>query len=113
MSVKIYVGDAQECLKKLPDNSIDCCVTSPPYWGLRDYGVKGQLGLERTPEEHIAALAKVFREVHRVLKPEGTLWVNYGDTYASGINGRAAVVAAKGLFLAAGCRFVKGKSWDL
>ena len=90
MSVKIYVGDAQECLKKLPDNSIDCCVTSPPYWGLRDYGVKGQLGLERTPEEHIAALAKVFREVHRVLKPEGTLWVNYGDTYASGINGRAA-----------------------
>ena len=90
MSVKIYVGDAQECLKKLPDNSIDCCITSPPYWGLRDYGVGGQLGLEKTPEEHIAALVKVFREVHRVLKPEGTLWVNYGDTYASGINGRAA-----------------------
>lgn len=90
MSVKIYVGDALECLKKLPDNSVDCCITSPPYWGLRDYGVGGQLGLEKTPEEHIAALVKVFREVHRVLKPEGTLWVNYGDTYASNVNGRAA-----------------------
>lgn len=90
MSVKIYVGDALECLKKLPDNSVDCCITSPPYWGLRDYGVGGQLGLEKTPEEHIAALVKVFREVHRVLKPEGTLWVNYGDTYAPNVNGRAA-----------------------
>lgn len=90
MSVKIYVGDALECLKKLPDNSVDCCITSPPYWGLRDYGVAGQLGLEKTPEEHIAALVKVFREVHRVLKSEGTLWVNYGDTYASNVNGRAA-----------------------
>lgn len=90
MSVKIYVGDALECLKKLPDNSVDCCITSPPYWGLRDYGVAGQLGLEKTPEKHIAVLVKVFREVHRVLKPEGTLWVNYGDTYASNVNGRAA-----------------------
>ena len=89
MSVRIYVGDALECLKKLPDNSVDCCITSPPYWGLRDYGVAGQLGLEKTPEEHIAALVKVFREVHRVLKSEGTLWVNYGDTYASNVNGRA------------------------
>lgn len=90
MSVKIYIGDALECLKKLPDNSVDCCVTSPPYWGLRDYGVTGQLGLEKTPEEHVAALIKVFCEVYRVLKPEGTLWVNYGDTYASSVNGRAA-----------------------
>lgn len=90
MSVKIYIGDALQRLKELPDNSVDCCVTSPPYWGLRDYGVKGQLGLERTPEEHIAALVKVFREVYRVLKPEGTLWVNYGDTYATHISGRPA-----------------------
>ena len=90
MSVKIYVGDALQRLKELSDNSVDCCITSPPYWGLRNYGVFGQLGLEKTPEEHIAALVKVFREVHRVLKPEGTLWVNYGDTYASSVNGRAA-----------------------
>lgn len=91
MSVKIYVDDALERLKKLPANSVDCCVTSPPYWGLRDYGVVGQLGLEPTPEKHIAALVKVFGEVKRVLKPDGTLWVNYGDTYASGVNGRPAV----------------------
>ncbi len=90
MNVKIYIGDALQRLKALPDNSVDCCITSPPYWGLRDYGVVGQLGLEKTPEEHIAALVKVFREVHRVLKPQGTLWVNYGDTYASSVNGRAA-----------------------
>ena len=90
MSCKIYVDDALARLKKLPDSSVDCVVTSPPYWGLRDYGVAGQLGLEATPEVHIAALVKVFSEVKRVLKPEGTLWVNYGDTYASSVNGRPA-----------------------
>jgi len=88
MSVKIYVDDALMRLRKLPDNSVDCVITSPPYWRLRDYGVAGQLGLEPTPEKHITALVKVFREVKRVLKPEGTLWVNYGDTYASNVNGR-------------------------
>lgn len=90
MSVKILIGDVMERIKELPDNSIDCCVTSPPYWGLRDYGVDGQIGVEPTPELHIKALVEVFAEVHRVLKPEGTLWLNYGDMYACAPNGRAA-----------------------
>ena len=90
MSVKIYVDDALARLRQLPDSSVNCVITSPPYWGLRDYGIAGQLGLEATPEKHIAALVKVFREVKRVLKPDGTLWVNYGDTYASSVNGRPA-----------------------
>lgn len=90
MSVKIYVDDALARLRQLPDSSVNCVITSPPYWGLRDYGIAGQLGLEATPEKHIAALIKVFREVKRVLKPDGTLWVNYGDTYASSVNGRPA-----------------------
>jgi DNA modification methylase len=66
----------------LPDNSIDCCVTSPPYWGLRDYGNSDQIGLEKTPEEFVEKMVNVFNEVHRVLKPEGTIWVNLGDSYA-------------------------------
>jgi len=82
-SNKIIQGDALEVLKTLPDESIDCCVTSPPYWGLRDYGVEGQLGLEKTPEEYVAKMVEVFREVKRVLKKEGTLWLNLGDSYAN------------------------------
>ena len=78
---KIYQGDCLEILKQLPDESIDCCVTSPPYYGLRDYGVDGQIGLEETPEEYIKKLTEVFHEVKRVLKNDGTLWVNIGDSY--------------------------------
>jgi DNA modification methylase len=77
----IYLGDAKEVLSTLPDNSIDCCVTSPPYFGLRDYGVAGQIGLEDTPEAFIDRLVGVFREVRRVLKPDGTLWCVIGDSY--------------------------------
>ena len=72
-----------EGLTSLPDNSIDCCVTSPPYWGLRDYGADEQIGLEETPELFIQKLVDVFSQVYRVLKPEGTLWLNIGDSYAS------------------------------
>ena len=79
---KIYNMDCLEGLKLLDDNSIDCCVTSPPYYGLRDYGVDGQIGLENTLEEYIKNLVIVFREVKRVLKDEGTLWLNLGDSYA-------------------------------
>lgn len=66
----------------LRDESIQCCVTSPPYWGLRDYGTPGQLGLEKTPEEYVAGMVAVFREVRRVLKDDGVLWLNLGDSYA-------------------------------
>ena len=80
----ILLGDCLASLQTLPDGSIDCCVTSPPYWGLRDYGVDGQLGLEKTPEEYVANMVAVFREVRRVLKEDGTLWLNLGDSYATG-----------------------------
>ena len=79
---KIYQGDSLGVLKTLEENTIDCCVTSPPYYALRDYGVDGQIGLEETPEKYIERLTEVFKEVHRVLKPNGTMWLNIGDSYA-------------------------------
>jgi len=82
MAWQLYQGDALETLKQMEDESINCCVTSPPYWGLRDYGVEGQLGLESTPEEYVENMVKVFREVKRVLRDDGTLWLNLGDSYA-------------------------------
>lgn len=81
---QIIQGDALEVLREMPDQSAHCCITSPPYWGLRDYGVDGQLGLEKTPEEYVAKLVEVFREVWRVLRDDGTLWLVLGDSYASG-----------------------------
>lgn len=83
MSVEILKGDAFETLKTLSDKSIQCCVTSPPYYGLRDYGVEGQIGLEPTPEEYVAKMVSVFREMKRVLKDDGTFWLNIGDSYAT------------------------------
>ncbi len=80
---KVHCGDCLSLMKDIPDESINCCVTSPPYWGLRDYGVDGQLGLEKTPEEYVDKLVKVFMEVKRVLRSDGTLWLNLGDTYAA------------------------------
>jgi len=79
----ILIGDALEQLRTLPDESVHCCVTSPPYWGLRDYGEPGQLGLESTPEEYVANMVEVFREVRRVLRVDGTLWLNLGSSYAN------------------------------
>lgn len=87
---KIINGDCLQVLTTLPDNSIDCCITSPPYFGLRDYGHAGQMGLEETPELYVEKMVAVFREVRRVLKKEGTLWLNIGDSYAGsgrGLNG--------------------------
>jgi len=84
MTVQILVGDVRQTLSTLPEKSVQCCVTSPPYFGLRDYGVDGQIGLEQTPDEFVAQLVAVFREVRRVLRDDGTLWLNLGDTYAAG-----------------------------
>lgn len=80
---KVHEGDALELLKKLGDESVQCVVTSPPYWGLRDYGVEGQLGLEPTPEAYVNDLVSIFQEIKRVLKKDGTVWLNLGDTYYS------------------------------
>jgi len=90
MSVQILKGDCRDILKTLPDESVHCVVTSPPYWGLRDYGVEGQLGMEKTYQEHVETIAQVFDEVKRILRKDGTLWLNYGDCYASSPNGRSA-----------------------
>ena len=79
---KILCGDAAEQLKTLPRESVNMCVTSPPYYGLRDYGEQGQIGIEQSPSEYIARLVKVFDEVYRVLAKDGTLWLNIGDSYA-------------------------------
>lgn len=79
---RISVSDSLHYLKELPDQSIDCCVTSPPYYGLRDYGHEGQIGQEQSPYAYVERLVEVFREVRRVLKPRGSLWLNLGDSYA-------------------------------
>ena len=79
---RIIQGDARKL--DLPDGSMNMCVTSPPYWGLRDYGHEGQIGLESTPEQYVANMVEVFREVKRVLRDDGTLWLNIGDSYAGG-----------------------------
>ena len=84
MNCEILTGDCREVLADLEDGSVNCCVTSPPYFGLRDYGVDGQIGLEQTPDAYVAELVRVFREVKRVLRDDATLWLNLGDTYASG-----------------------------
>jgi DNA modification methylase len=86
----MHVGDVRAKLRELPPDYFDCVVTSPPYWGLRDYGVEGQIGLEPTLGEHLAVMVDVFNEVRRVMKPSATLWLNYGDCYATSVNGRSA-----------------------
>jgi len=83
LSAEVIVGDNRETLKRLPEQSIQTVVTSPPYWGLRDYGEGDQIGLEPTPDEFVEQLCLVFDEVWRVLKDDGTLWLNLGDSYAS------------------------------
>ena len=87
MSVRILVGDCRDVMRRLPDASVQCCVTSPPYFGLRDYGVAGQIGLEPTPDDFVCEMVAVFREVRRVIADDGTLWLNLGDSYASTVKG--------------------------
>jgi DNA modification methylase len=92
----LFVGDALTWLEALEGESVQCCITSPPYYGLRDYGVAGQIGLEKTPQEYVARLVGVFREMRRVLKADGTLWVVIGDSYARdarpGYSGKQAYI---------------------
>jgi DNA modification methylase len=85
----ILEGDCIQSLKSLPEGIINTCVTSPPYYGLRDYGEQGQVGLEQTPEEYVQKLVEVFREVKRVLRDDGTLWLNLGDSYSGSGKGPA------------------------
>jgi site-specific DNA-methyltransferase (adenine-specific) len=87
--LQILVGDCRETLKQLPDKSVQTCVTSPPYFGLRDYGHDGQIGMEQTPQAYVDQMVEVFREVHRVLREDGTLWLNLGDSYCNS-NGYAS-----------------------
>ncbi len=79
----LYLGDCRASMQSMEAESVQCAVTSPPYWGLRDYGVDGQIGLEATPEEYVATMVDVFREVRRVLRDNGTVWLNMGDSYQS------------------------------
>jgi DNA modification methylase len=110
MNWTIQTGDSRQLLAAMPDKSVHCCVTSPPYWGQRDYGHDGQIGQEPTPAAFVAALVRLFAEVRRVLHDDGTLWLNLGDSYAAnrggtsmpaetlagGVSGRGAIDAKRG-----------------
>ncbi len=87
MRYQVRIGDCIKSMRTLADQSVHMCVTSPPYFGLRDYGMDGQIGLEATPDAFVARLVDVFREVRRVLRDDGTLWVNLGDSYAAARGG--------------------------
>ena len=109
----VLIGDCLSHLKTLPDNSIQCCVTSPPYWGLRDYQCSGQIGLEPTPEKYVASLVTVFREVKRVLRYDATCWLNLGDSFLDknllGIPWRVALaLQADGWYLRSDIIWFKG-----
>jgi DNA modification methylase len=93
MTVQILVGDILDRLADIPDESVDCIVTSPPYWGLRDYEVDGQIGMETSLGEHLDVMVGVFDAIRRVMKKDATLWLNYGDCYATTRNGRSAAEA--------------------
>jgi DNA modification methylase len=95
--IRILQGDVREHLAELPDDTFDCVVTSPPYWGLRDYNVAGQIGLEPTLTEYLDTMVDVCRELRRVLRPSGTCWINIGDSYASSTKGTGGDGSASGL----------------
>ena len=94
MNTQILNGDCIEMMRTLPDQSVNCCVTSPPYYGLRDYGHDGQIGLEETPEAFVQKMVEVFSEVKRVLRDDGTLWLNLGDSYSGSGKGPAGNLGA-------------------
>jgi DNA modification methylase len=94
-NLDLITGDCIESMKKMPDQCVNTCVTSPPYFGLRDYGMEGQIGLEDTPDAFVTRLVEVFREVKRVLRDDGTLWLNLGDSYAGSGRGPAGNLGKK------------------
>ena len=109
-------GDVRDILPTLDSESVQCVVTSPPYWGLRDYGMDGQIGLEPTPEEYVTTMVEVFREVKRVLRDDGTLWLNLGDSFTDknlvGIPWRVAfALQADGWYLRSDIIWAKGVSF--
>jgi DNA modification methylase len=110
-TTRIINGDCRERLRELPDASVNCCVTSPPYFGLRDYGVAGQIGLEDTPDAFVAEMVAVFREVRRVLRDDATLWLNLGDSYASSTKGDSRSDAQERPREASGFHSGSGKRW--
>lgn len=114
---KVLCGNAESVLRTLPDELADMCVTSPPYYGLRDYGEEAQIGVEQTPKEYIERLVAVFDEVYRVLKPDGTLWLNIGDSFAGSGKGRMSLAVAgngknKRLYDADSRIYEMPKRWD-
>lgn len=107
MNYTILPGDCLESMRTLPEKSVHCCITSPPYYGLRDYGHDGQIGLEETPEQYVAKIVDVFREVRRVLRDDGTVWLNLGDSYSatgSQGNGKSMLEGGKSTQIEAGKR---------
>jgi DNA modification methylase len=106
--INFLQGDVFDNIKKLDDNTIDCVVTSPPYWGLRDYGVDGQLGLEKTYQEHIQNIVELFRAMKPKLKDSATIWLNYGDSYASTVNGTKVKDQVKNKVQFAGKYLIEG-----
>lgn len=113
MTVRILVGDCREKIKDIPDQSVNCCVCSPPYFGLRDYGVDGQIGAEDTPDAFVAQMVVVFREVRRVLRDDGTLWLNLGDSYTGsgkGGNPTPGKQDSNRGSLSVGCKYAVGES---
>ena len=113
---KIYQGDALEVLKTFPDNSIDCCVTSPPYFQLRSYlpddhpDKEKEVGLQGSPEEYVKSLTTIFREVRRVLKPSATCYLNLGDSYAS--NGIYALIELNPEYVMTATQYLDQYKWD-
>ncbi|MGW5317780.1 DNA-methyltransferase [Nocardia thailandica] len=93
-SIALHQGDALAVARELPDTAVDCILTSPPYYGLRDYGVPGQYGTEQSPEEYVETLRKLFAELRRVLSDDGTLWLNLGDSYSAAASGPAGTSSA-------------------
>lgn len=112
MTITIRQGDCRDILATMVDQSVHCCVTSPPYFGLRDYGHHGQIGLEATPDAYVAEMVAVFRQVRRVLHDDGTLWLNLGDSYAGG--GNATLTPCGEYHIQPGevCD-ICGRSWDV